>query len=209
MKKMILPVLLLILSIAASFWAYPKLPDVLTTNARYNAVSLSKLTAVSIVPVLLLVLSALTLLIASLAARNRSFSRTERPLFAVMNAVYVGLLLVHALILAYGMGYGIDEQLIAPLVTGIVFIAVGNYLPLVNQNSSGEAARPDASPSDPWRRTRRRMALFFIGGGLLMLLSAFLPGAMLLPVFIALVVATSVAAACVSHVGRPKTHSTK
>ncbi|GEM_PF-3729601 len=209
MKKVLFPLLLLIVSVTASVWLYPSLPDVLTLNARYNAVSLSKLTAVSIMPALLLILPLLTLTIAAAARRSRSFSRTERPLFAIMNAVYLGLLLVHALILAYGMGYGVDEQLIAPLITGIVFIAVGNYLPLVSGGSYSEDGHGSSPASDPWRKNRRRMALFFVGGGLLMLLSAFLPGAFLLPAFIVLVVATSVAAACASYLGRPKTHSTK
>ncbi|WP_172195462.1 hypothetical protein [Saccharibacillus qingshengii] len=194
MKKTFLPLLLLMFSMTASVWFYPKLPDLIETNTRYNTVFLSKMAAVSIMPALLFALTILTLLVASLTKRNPAFSRTERPLFAVMNAVYVGLALVHGLILAYGMGYAVDEQIIAPLVTGIVFIAVGNYLPLVNHASSPESG-PNPS-SDPWRKGRRRMAFCFMAGGLLMLFSAFLPGSMLLPVFIVLVVATSAAAAC-------------
>jgi uncharacterized membrane protein len=193
MKKYAWSIPMTVLAIVASVWALPQLPEVITTNARFNSASISAGMLVMLIPTVMLLILGLTVILGNYAGRKSSLARTVEPVTAMMNTVQFGLMLTHGLLLAYGMGVKMDEQIIGPLVTGIVYIGIGNYLPLIRHNPIRALAGHDVPLQESaWRQTRRTMGIVFILGGLLMILSALLPGGLMLPFFLALVILTSV-----------------
>jgi len=94
------------------------------------------------------------------------------------------------------VSYGLDENFpayrILVAAMGLMFIAIGNYMPQVKHNYFLGIRTPWtlASP-EVWRKTHRLSGMLWAAAGLLFIAGAFLPTAGAIPVFIsALVLAT-------------------
>lgn len=74
------------------------------------------------------------------------------------------------------LGVNVRIQVILPLLIGILFIAIGNYLPKCRQNYTMGIKTPwTLNSEENWNRTHRMGGYCFIIGGILLLLCA-LPG---------------------------------
>lgn len=192
MKKIIVSLILIVASIAASLWFFPQLPDEIATNSKYNPVTTSKAIVAWIMPIVMIVVYLVMILVRNVTKKNATHARVEGPLLGILNATLLVLLVVHILILMYGMDYNINEVIIGPLVTGIVFLATGNYLPQISDNAAARKGNivTFSSNEQAWRKTRTFMSRAFVIGGIIILLGALVPSAALLPVFITLLLAT-------------------
>jgi uncharacterized membrane protein len=119
-------------------------------------------------------------MIPSLLREKEYFPRMEGSLNAIFTATLQVLLLVHGLILGSGMGYKLNVDMTSSLVTGVIFITVGNYFPRIRNNPRGQHFINE----DVWLKIQSFSSRVFVVGGILMLLSAFVPAKVILPVFI-------------------------
>lgn len=79
------------------------------------------------------------------------------------------------------------DMLIA-LLLGLLFAALGNYLPKCRQNSTiGIRLKWTLASEENWNATHRFCGKVWLAGGILMMLCAFLPEALFTPVFMTLV----------------------
>ncbi|OMD93460.1 hypothetical protein BSK54_28885 [Paenibacillus odorifer] len=98
-----------------------------------------------------------------------------------MSRLAIGMLfnLMLVLSIAYGLGKDINVGKIAIGAVGIMFIALGNYMPQVKDNylfgvrTAWTLANPEV-----WRKTHRLSGIMWMIGGLLIFAGAFLSGAL-------------------------------
>ena len=108
--------------------------------------------------------------------------RENYRLFAgAYQAVRLGLLIflaaLHALILAVGLGGPADlVPHMVPLLTGALFVAIGNYLPQVRPNYFFGVRTPwTLADEEVWRRTHRFSGPVFVLAGLAVMAASLLP----------------------------------
>lgn len=80
-----------------------------------------------------------------------------------------------AMIYPNALEYPVDVNFIAALLTGTLFVALGNYLPKLRQNYTVGIKLPwTLADEDNWNRTHRMAGPLWVIGGFLLILSAFL-----------------------------------
>lgn len=85
-------------------------------------------------------------------------------------------LFVAAMIYPSALGYPVNARVFAMLLTGAVFVVVGNYLPKCRQNYTVGIKLPwTLHDEENWNRTHRLAGPLWVAGGFLMILNAFLP----------------------------------
>lgn len=80
------------------------------------------------------------------------------------------------------LGRRFDPLIISPLMTGILFLFIGNYLPKTKQNRTLGIRIPwTLNNEENWTRTHRFGGKVWFVCGLILVLSVFLPGSLILP----------------------------
>ena len=84
------------------------------------------------------------------------------------------MLVVYTITVMVGLGRDVNVSVIIPLFAGLLFIAIGNYLPKTRRNYTMGIKLPWTLNSDEnWRRTHRLGGICFIGIGLSLIISIF------------------------------------
>ncbi|MCH5188446.1 MAG: SdpI family protein [Oscillospiraceae bacterium] len=87
---------------------------------------------------------------------------------------------------AFGMNFSIN--ILLPVVTGLIFIVIGNYLPKCKQNyTMGIKVAWTLENEENWNATHRFGGRVWVIGGVLLMLCAFLPNTVMYYVFIVLI----------------------
>ncbi|MGE7998046.1 hypothetical protein ACQKOF_05115 [Lysinibacillus sp. NPDC093190] len=193
MKKYLFSLLLFIIAVIASVWSYPQLPESIISTSKYQSDSTAtpREFLVSMIPVMMILVLVCMALIQKLGLNKKS-PRSVEPVNAILNGIILILLPVHGLVLAYGMGIPFNVDIIAPLVTGAVFIVIGNFIPRVRGNlgSSLAASVYDTDNGIEIRKSHLFMGRVYVASGFIMLVSTLVPGGASLPVFITLLLLT-------------------
>lgn len=107
---------------------------------------------------------------------RREYERFGATWWLLINVVTLFLGLMGVLVLGVGLGWPIDIGMVGPLLTGVLFVGLGNYLPRVRANWWLGVRTPWTLSSDHvWQRTHRLAGWTFVVGGLLMMATVFLP----------------------------------
>ena len=84
------------------------------------------------------------------------------------------MLLIYIITVMAGFGREVKVSTILPIFIGLLFIAIGNYLPKIKRNYTMGIKLPWTLNSDEnWRRTHRLGGICFIGIGLSLIISIF------------------------------------
>lgn len=90
-------------------------------------------------------------------------------------AVPAIMIVVYTITVMVGLGRDVNVSVIIPLFVGLLFIAIGNYLPKTRRNYTMGIKLPWTLNSDEnWRRTHRLGGICFVILGLCLILSVFL-----------------------------------
>ena len=82
---------------------------------------------------------------------------------------------VSALMYATALGGNVRVEMLMPILLGVVFIAIGNYMPKCKQNYTIGIKIPWTLASEEnWNKTHRLAGWIWVGGGILMMLTGFL-----------------------------------
>jgi uncharacterized membrane protein len=184
------------LAVAVSLWAYPQLPPTVAThwNVRGEADGFSsRLVAVSIMPLVILVMTGLFNVLPRLDPRRANYSKFIGTYWLIANAVILFILIGHGMIVATGLGYPVKIGRTMPIGVGLLFIVLGNYLTRVEPNWFIGIRTPWTLSSDTvWRKTHRTGGWLMVLGGAAIAACAFFPPAAFLPLFIAAVLLMAV-----------------
>jgi len=179
---LILTSTLTILPILAGLILWNKLPDQIATHwgagGEVNGWS-SKAFAVFGMPAFLLAMHWVCILATLADPKNKYIAR--KPFRLVVWIIPVISLLMSFIIYATALGADIRVDMIVTLFMGILFIAVGNYLPKCRQNYTIGIKLPwTIHDEENWNRTHRLAGRVWTIGGALILLTALIGQPMIL-----------------------------
>jgi len=180
-------------AVAVSIWAYPRLPPTVATHWDLRGAPdgfSSRLLAVSIVPVVLLVMTGLYNVLPKLDPRGENYAKFLSTYWLIGNAVIVFVLVAHAMIIASALGYSVRIDRLMPLGFGLLFIFLGNYITRVEPNWFVGIRTPWTLSSDTvWRKTHRTGGWLMVLGGFVLAVGAFiLPHGAFLPLLVTTIV---------------------
>ena len=155
---------------------YDKMPAELPTSWNFQGQANeygSRFDAMVLTPGFFVIMNAVLLFMLDNDPRNKkqnnfvmTISKLAMPL--IMLVIYVITIMV-------GLGRDINVSVIIPVFIGLLFIAIGNYLPKTKRNYTMGIKLPWTLNSDEnWRRTHRLGGICFIIIGLSLILSVFL-----------------------------------
>jgi len=184
------------MAVAVSLWAYPQLPPTVATHWNVRGVAdgfSSRLVAVSIMPLVIIVMTGLFNVLPKLDPRRANYTKFIGTYWLIANAVILFILIGHGMIVATGLGYPVKIGRTMPIGVGLLFIVLGNYLTRVEPNWFVGIRTPWTLSSDTvWRKTHRTGGWLMVLGGLVIVTCAFLPPGAFLPLFIAAILIMSV-----------------
>ncbi len=192
--KLILSCVVILLPILFGLIMWDQLPDMMTTHwgADGNADGFSgKAFAVFGLPVMLLLTHLVCLLVTALDQRQRG--QSNKALNIVFWIVPVTSLFSCAGVYAAAFGKVFDALALVPVLLGIVFVFIGNYLPKIKQNKTLGVRLPwTLGNEENWNKTHRLAGKVWVLSGLLILFSMFLPRAAMVAVVVCAILAASV-----------------
>src|SRR6266478_1966933 len=183
-------------AVAVSLWAYSQLPPTVATHWNVRGVAdgfSSRLVAVSIMPLVIIVMTGLFNVLPRLDPRRANYTKFIGTYWLIANAVILFILIGHGMIVATGLGYPVKIGRTMPIGVGLLFIVLGNYLTRVEPNWFVGIRTPWTLSSDTvWRKTHRTAGWLMVLGGLLVAACALLPHGAFLPLFVAAILTMAV-----------------
>lgn len=108
--------------------------------------------------------------------RRAHYERFNETFWLFLNLVVSTMALVEVFTLGSALGWGIDMTMAMTAVTGVLFIAIGNYLPRIRSNWWMGIRTPWTLESEHvWRETHRLGGRTFVAGGIISLVALLFP----------------------------------
>lgn len=193
-----------VIALAMSAWAFPQLPPTVATHWNINGTPdgfSSRLMAVAIIPVVILVLIGVFNVLPKLDPRGQNYAKFIGTYWLICNTVIAFMLIAHAMILSSGLGYALRIDRVMPLGVGLLFVVLGNYLTRVEPNWFVGIRTPWTLSSDTvWRKTHRTGGWLMVLGGLMVAACAVLPHGAFLPVLIVAILIVAVIPIVLSYI---------
>jgi uncharacterized membrane protein len=165
---------------AASAILYGRLPDRMAVHWNFSGEPDrfgTRLEGAWVLPAIMVGVWLVTRLLPKIDPRRENYAKMESTYEFVVNAVLTVMLAMHFVVLATALGYQVPMRRVVPLLFGAFFIALGNVLPRARPNWWFGVRTPWTLSSDRvWTRTHRVAGYAMTIAGLVVLLSAAVPG---------------------------------
>ncbi len=179
--KLIISSVLILLPILFGVIVWDKLPERVPMHWGMNGEPDgwgSRAVAVFVMPAVLLALHSLCLFVTSRDSKNCGQNR--KVLRLIFWLVPLVSFFVSAMMYASTLGERVSVVKAAHIFIGLVFLLVGNYLPKCKQNYTiGIKIKWTLENEANWNATHRAAGKVWVVGGILTILSAFLPQGMM------------------------------
>ena len=187
-------------AIAMSAVAYPRLPEQVPVHwgirgepDRWG----SRFEGAILLPFVMLAAWVLLRVLPRVDPRAPNYAKMQSTYDFMVSAVMTLLLIVHAMLLAAGLGYAVPVGRLTPVLIGALFAMLGNVLPRARPNWWFGIRTPWTLSNDRvWARTHRVGGYAMTAAGIVILAGAALPGAWPFAVFI-----VAAAAAAIGPIG--------
>ncbi len=190
-KTEIWPIILVGLAIISSFYFYVHFPE--RVPIHWNMAGEvdnygSRATAAFLFPAIILGVYLLFLALPLIDPRKERYQQF-RKVYHIFKGFIVFFMTVIYFITGFNaLGYNISVGLWVPLLVGILFIIIGNYMGKIKPNWFMGIRTPwTLSSEEVWNKTHRVGGKIFIVGGLAMMAMNFISISFRLPIFIATV----------------------
>ena len=176
LKLLIITSIIILLPIVAGLALWNQLPE--QVPSHWSAAGevdgyVSKAFFVFVLPSMMLALQWLCVVVTSNDPKKQN--HPEKVLQLVFWLIPVLTVVLSALTYATAMGGSVRVEMITPVLLGVVFVAIGNYLPKCKQNYTiGIKISWTLASEENWNRTHRLAGWVWTVGGIVMLLSGFL-----------------------------------
>jgi len=179
MKKHLFPLGITLLTLVAWLIALPHLPATMSihwgANGEANGFA-TKINAMILTVGIMVLIYFIIAFVPRIDPRKENYKYFSKTYNIVLNAVLLLFFFVNMSTILQGLGYNVPMSYIAPIMAGLVFIIIGNYLQRVRSNYFMGIRTPwTLSNETVWKKTHRLSGKIFFIGGLLILISAFLP----------------------------------
>lgn len=178
LKVLIITSIIILLPMVAGIALWNQLPD--SVPIHWNGKGevdgwASKAMAVFGLPILMLALQWICVLATS--ADPKKQNHPQKVLQLIFWLIPVLTVVLSVIIYATAMGGKVRVEMLLPVLMGVLFIAIGNYLPKCKQNYTIGIKIPWTLHSEEnWNKTHRLAGFVWVVGGILMMLSGFLGG---------------------------------
>lgn len=171
-KEILLTTLLCLLPVLAGGILYRRLPETIATHFGFNGEEngwSGRAFAVFGIPLLMAGMNLLLHFLLSADPKRRNMSPPLRAI--AVWSIPITTVFVCALTLGHALGYAVHAEIAVPLLTGLLFAAIGNYLPKTRQNYTMGIRLPWTLASEEnWNRTHRLAGFIYAAGGVGMIL---------------------------------------
>lgn len=200
--KLIVSSLIILLPIFVGVLLWERLPVQMSTHWGSNGEVDGKspaLMAVVGLPVILLAFHWLALLITSKDPGQKDQNKKALGMiFWIMPGVS---LFANGVIYATALGWTLNVVACMPLLLGLVFVLIGNYMPKCKPNYTlGVRVKWTLENTENWNATHRFCGKVWVFGGVALWLCIFLPKAWVMPVSVALILPMAFAPLIYSYV---------
>ncbi|MDC7723277.1 SdpI family protein [Priestia megaterium] len=179
MKKHVFPLGITVLTLVAWLIALPHLPATMPIHWGANGEAdgfATKINAMILTVGIMVLIYFIIAFVPRIDPRKENYKYFSKTYNIVLNAVLLLFFFVNMSTILQGLGYNVPMSYIAPIMAGLVFIIIGNYLQRVRSNYFMGIRTPwTLSNEIVWKKTHRLSGKLFFIGGLLILISAFLP----------------------------------
>ena len=178
-RKWLGPVLIAV-AFSGTLVVYGDLPEQVPTHWNWRGEvddTMARFPGAFLSPLMMAGLWMLLLVLRRVDPRRKNYERFNETFWVVLNVLVLGMVLLQAAVLGAALGVPYDMGRAVLFVVGILFMALGNYLPRLRSNWWMGIRTPWTLESEEvWRRTHRLGGRTFVIGGLACML-----GALLLP----------------------------
>ncbi len=168
--------LLFLIPIGVGFLLWEQLPDYMTTHWGADGAAdgtSSKLVSILLLPLLLLALHWLLLLLSSASQHPNQNRKAMRVVFWILPILS---LFVNGVMYSIALGKEWRFTLLMPVLFGLLFVIIGNYMPKTSQNRTLGIKLPwTLRNEENWNKTHRLGGKLWVIGGLLLLFCVLLP----------------------------------
>ncbi|MBY0196806.1 SdpI family protein [Priestia megaterium] len=179
MKKHVFPLGITLLTLVAWLIALPHLPATMPIHWGANGEAdgfATKINAMILTVGIMVLIYFIIAFVPRIDPRKENYKYFSKTYNILLNAVLLLFFFVNMSTILQGLGYNVPMAYIAPIMAGLVFIIIGNYLQRVRSNYFMGIRTPwTLSNETVWKKTHRLSGKLFFIGGLLILISAFLP----------------------------------
>ena len=188
LKALIITSIITLLPILAGVLLWNQLPDPMPTH--WNAAGeidgwSSKPFAVFGLPFILVAAQWLCLLASGADPKKKNHS--DKMIHLVLWIIPVMSVVLHTITYLTALGYGVRMEVVMPVLMGLIFAIIGNYLPKCKQNYTIGIKIPwTLNNEENWNKTHRFAGWIWTFGGIAIMLTGFL-GSFWVFLFIALV----------------------
>ncbi|MEH7606834.1 SdpI family protein [Priestia megaterium] len=179
MKKHVFPLGITVLTLVAWLIALPHLPATMPIHWGANGEAdgfATKINAMILTVGIMVLIYFIIAFVPRIDPRKENYKYFSKTYNILLNAVLLLFFFVNMSTILQGLGYNVPMSYIAPIMAGLVFIIIGNYLQRVRSNYFMGIRTPwTLSNETVWKKTHRLSGKIFFIGGLLILISAFLP----------------------------------
>lgn len=195
-KSDIYNVVLIVIAFLINIAVYSKLPDQIPTHwnvaGEIDGYS-SKAFGAFMAPVIMLVVWLGMKFLPNIDPKKKNYEKFDSSYSIIICLLTSFFFVLHLLTITVSLGYDISINKVIPLIIGILFIILGNYMPKSKSNFFYGIKTPWTLTSDiSWRKTHRLGGKLFVLAGIIVVISSiFLTGTVQVIIF---VISTSIAA---------------
>lgn len=179
MKKYLLQIAIITISVLLSIFFYQYLPDSMASH--WNAQGVvdgysSRLFNVLMFPILQIILFVLLIFIPKLDPKKKNIEKFEKEFFLFISVFLLFIVLLQLQVFIWNIGIQISMAIIMPILMGILFIFVGQLLKNAKQNYTIGIRTPWTLASEKvWEKTHRIGTQLFTLTGIISIVSALFP----------------------------------
>lgn len=180
-KTEFFPVFIVLLAMAASFYFYQNFPDQVPTHWNFQGEPdqySSRALGAFLFPGIIAGMYLLFVLLPLADPKKARYEQFRRVYHIVKDLLIIFMAAMYFLASLAGLGYNINIGTWIPLMVGVLFMVIGNYLSKVKPNWFLGIRTPwTLSSEEVWNKTHRAGGKIFILGGLVFLFMPWLPAA--------------------------------
>ncbi|PIC05180.1 hypothetical protein CS060_05630 [Anoxybacillus flavithermus] len=177
MKKHLFIIILIACSYVLSLLAIPFLPDEVAIHWNVAGEAdgfTNKWWGALLFPIFLTGIVSLILFLPKVDPRKENYEKFEKVYRIFLHVFVLFLFSIHVVTLAYNIGIPVQVDVVVPIGVGVLFIALGNYMPKIKPNYFFGIRTPwTLENEEVWQKTHRVGGKVFVMMGVFIMLMVF------------------------------------
>jgi len=186
MKKHLIPILMILISISLWLIFYPQLPDQVPMQWGVDGSvnwSASKFIALFTNNGMYVLLYLIILFSPKIDPKKKNYQQFSRSYEIITLSIMSLFLLINLIVLFTSLGYPLQIHFFIPILVGLLLIIFGNYMQTIKPNWLFGIRTPwTLDNEEVWRKTHRLGARIFIILGFILITTPFISDQYVLPV---------------------------